>query len=145
MKKINISELLFHILFPVLLGGFVGLIFKDCTSFVETLERSIPLPKLVFPIVWSILYILIGLWYHFFVKTASLNDKFLYYFGLILNFLFTPILFYFENIVLALFIVICLIVLNLYLFFKSIKKTKTGYLLSPYVLWLCFAFVLMMD
>lgn len=145
MKKTNISELLFHILLPLLIGSFVGLVFKDYTSYIETLERRIPVPPIIFPIVWSILYILIGLWYHFYQKDATGKNKLLYYVALAINFLFTPVLFYFENIVLAFIIVIVLIVLNIYLFVDSIKKSKKGYLLIPYLLWLFFAFILMCD
>ena len=43
-------------------------------------------------------------------------NKILYYVLLILNFLFTPALFYFENIILALIITILLFIGNLYLF-----------------------------
>lgn len=145
MKKIDISDFLFHLLVPIILGSAIGFIFKDYTSYIDTLDKNIEVPKLVFPIVWSILYVLIGLWYHFFAKESSNSDKTLYYVGLILNFLFTPVLFYFENIPLASLIVIMLVVINIYLFLKSIKKTKFGYLLLPYLLWLGFASVLMID
>ncbi len=145
MKKINISELLFHVLFPILIGGAIGLLFKDYTSYIESLDRLIKVPALLFPIVWSILYSLIGIWYHFYEKEAARNNKILYYVLLILNFLFTPVLFYFENIVLALIITILLFIGNLYLFINSLRHTKLAYLLLPYLLWLVFACVLMTD
>ena len=93
----------------------------------------------------NILYLIIGLWYHFFAKDSTDFDKTVYYLGLVVNLMFTPVLFYFNNIPLAFLIVVLLIIVNLYLFLKSIKKSKLGYLLLPYVVWLCFACILMID
>lgn len=144
MKKIDIGSLLFHVLTPILLGMAVGLIFNDF-DYIDSLNKNIDVPKIIFPIVWSILYLLIGYWYHNYEKEATLRNKVIYYVLLGLNFLFTPVLFYFHNIVLALIIVIILIIGNVYLLIDSIKKGKYGYLLVPYILWLTFALVLMVD
>lgn len=144
MKKIDISSLLFHILLPIIFGSAVGFIFND-SSFVDSLDKTIEVPKILFPIVWSILYLLIGIWYHNYSNTANPKQKVLYYVLLFLNFLFTPTLFYFKNITLALVIVVILLVGNIILFRDSIKKSKIGYLLIPYILWLFFAGVLMVD
>jgi tryptophan-rich sensory protein len=144
MKKIDIGSLLFHVLTPILLGMAVGLIFNDF-DYIDSLNKNIDVPKIIFPIVWSILYLLIGYWYHNYEKEAMLRNKVIYYVLLGLNFLFTPVLFYFHNIVLALIIVIILIIGNVYLLIDSIKKGKYGYLLVPYILWLTFALVLMVD
>lgn len=145
MKKIDISDFLFHALFPIIVGSSIGFMLKDYNSYIEGLERSIKVPSIVFPIVWSILYLLIGVWYHFFEIEASKTDKIIYYFGLLLNFMFSPVLFYFENIQFALVITIMLVIVNIYLLYKSIKKSKLGYLLVPYILWLTFATILMFD
>ena len=53
--KINYRRLIIIVLVPVLLGGLVGLL----TS-VNTDLDSI-LPKWIFPVVWTILYILMGI------------------------------------------------------------------------------------
>jgi tryptophan-rich sensory protein len=145
MKKIDIGNRLFHILMPILLGTAVGIIFKDYTSYIETLERTIKIPSIVFPIVWSILYILIGIWYDFFERDTNNINKIVYYILLFMNFLFTPVLFYFKQIVLALIIVGVLLVGNAYLLLRSYRYGKYSYLLIPYVLWLMFALTLMFD
>ena len=134
-----------HALFPIIIGSAIGFMLKDYNSYLEELNRSIKVPNIVFPIVWSILYLLIGIWYHFFEINASKNDKIIYYFGLLLNFMFSPVLFYFHNIPFAFLITILLLVINIYLLFKSVKQSKTGYLLLPYLLWLVFANILMID
>ena len=144
MKKIDIGSMLFHVLTPILIGTVIGLIFNDF-NYIDTLNKSFDVPKIVFPIVWSILYLLIGIWYHNYEKEATTLNKVIYYILLGLNFLFTPVLFYFHNIVLALIIVIILLLGNIYLLFDSKKIIKYSYLLIPYLLWLTFAGILMVD
>lgn len=145
MKTKEIGNKLFHILMPILLGTVVGIIFKDDMSYIETLERIIKVPTIVFPIVWSILYVLIGFWYDKYEEEATLKDKVIYYILLLFNLLFTPILFYFKQIVIALLIVVVLLIGNIYLFVKSYRLGKYSYLLIPYLLWLMVALTLMFD
>ena len=145
MKTKEIGNKLFHILMPILLGTVVGIIFKDDMSYIETLERIIKVPTIVFPIVWSILYVLIGFWYDKYEEEATLKDKVIYYILLFLNLLFTPILFYFKQIVIALLIVVVLLIGNIYLLVKSYRLGKYSYLLIPYLLWLMVALTLMFD
>ena len=56
MKKIDIKKLLFYILIPLISGAIVGIItsgdMKSYNGFV---------PSWIFPVVWSILYILMGI------------------------------------------------------------------------------------
>ena len=94
MRNNELGNKLFHILMPILLGTVVGIIFKDYNSYIETLERTIKVPNIVFPIVWSVLYVLIGLWYNLYEKEASKVNKVIYYVLLVINLLFTPVLFY---------------------------------------------------
>ena len=146
MKKIDLKKLI--IAFSIVSGlVLISMILTKNTMslYEEMVKPNIAPPPLVFPIVWSILYLLIGIWYHFFEINASKNDKIIYYFGLLLNFMFSPVLFYFHNIPFAFLITILLLVINIYLLFKSVKQSKTGYLLLPYLLWLVFANILMID
>lgn len=145
MKRIEIKDLVIDILIPLASGSIIGIIFKDYTSYIETLNRTIIVPPIVFPIVWGIFYILIGIWFYFFGMEANLRQKVIYYILLGVNLLFTPVLFYFKQISLALIVTLILLIGNLYLFFISIKKDKKGYILLPYLIWLVFANVLMID
>ena len=145
MKRIEIKDLVIDILIPVSLGTVVGLVFKDYTSSIEEFNRSIIVPPIVFPIVWSVLYILLGVWFYFFGMEASSKQKIFYYTLLGINLLFTPVLFYFKNITFALFITLVLLLGNLYLFITYLKKDKKSYILLPYLIWLVVANVLMLD
>lgn len=145
MKHIEIKDLVIDILVPVACGTIVGIVFKDYTSSIESFERSIIVPPIVFPIVWSILYILMGIWYYFFGMEATTKQKIFYYVLLGINLLFTPVLFYFKNITLALLITLVLLLGNIYLFVDYYKKDKKSLILVPYLIWLLFANALMID
>ena len=145
MKRIEIKDLVINILIPVASGTLVGLIFKDYTSSIEEFNRSIVVPPIIFPIVWSVLYILMGVWFYFFGMEASTKQKIYYYALLGVNLLFTPVLFYFKNITFSLVITLILLIGNSYLFIAYLKKDKKSYILLPYLIWLVVANVLMLD
>ena len=145
MKRIEIKDLVINILIPVASGTLVGLIFKDYTSSIEEFNRSIVVPPIVFPIVWSVLYILMGVWFYFFGMEASTKQKIYYYALLGVNLLFTPVLFYFKNITFSLVITLILLIGNSYLFINYLKKDKKSYILLPYLIWLVVANILMLD
>lgn len=145
MKRIEIKDLVINILIPVASGTLVGLIFKDYTSSIEEFNRSIVVPPIIFPIVWSVLYILMGVWFYFFGMEASTKQKIYYYALLGVNLLFTPVLFYFKNITFSLVIILILLIGNSYLFITYLKKDKKSYILLPYLIWLVVANILMLD
>ena len=145
MKRIEIKDLVINILIPVASGTLVGLIFKDYTSSIEEFNRSIVVPPIVFPIVWSVLYILMGVWFYFFGMEASTKQKIYYYALLGVNLLFTPVLFYFKNITFSLVITLILLIGNSYLFITYLKKDKKSYIILPYLIWLVVANILMLD
>ena len=145
MKRIEIKDLVINILIPVASGTLVGLIFKDYTSSIEEFNRSIVVPPIIFPIIWSVLYILMGVWFYFFGMEASTKQKIYYYALLGVNLLFTPVLFYFKNITFALVITLILLIGNSYLFINYLKKDKKSYILLPYLIWLVVANILMLD
>lgn len=117
-------------------------------SWYQTLIKpSLTPPPIVFPIAWSILYFLIFLSFLFYIrKIKNLKDFFplsLFFSGLILNFLWTPVFFKIHDMKLALAIIVLIILLlipNIILFYK--KDKLSGILLIPYLIWLLFAFYL---
>jgi tryptophan-rich sensory protein len=147
MKKKEIIKLAISILIPLVLGTIVGLVSQD-NEYIESLERHIIVPNWVFPFVWTILYILMGTWAYFYERDNEEDNLtiYIYYASLIVNLLFAPIIFLANNLVLALIDVIILLGLVGYLFYKSfIVNRRISYLLIPYVAWLVFALVLMID
>ena len=146
--KNNIFKLAFNILIPLLLSFLVFLATKNDISYLETLNRKIVLPNMVYPIVWSILYVLMGIWIYFYEKNHPDDKKTIvvYWLSVFVNLMFSFILFSFHQIFLAFFDVIVLLIMIGYLFIKNLlQKEKYAYLLLPYIVWLCLATSLMVD
>lgn len=136
MKKIDKKQLAISIIVPLLLGGIVGFLIKDATKSYDGF-----IPSYVFPIVWSILYILMGIASYLVRDYKELAN--IYKINLFVNYLW-PIIFFLLNLkFLALLELIYLIVIVIYMISKFYKKNKTAaYLLMPYILWLFVAFFL---
>ena len=146
--KNNIFKLAFNILIPLLLSFLVFLATKNDISYLETLNRKIVLPNMVYPIVWSVLYVLMGIWIYFYEKNHPDDKKTIvvYWISVFVNLMFSFILFSFHQILLAFFDVIVLLIMIGYLFIKNLlQKEKYAYLLLPYIIWLCLATSLMVD
>ena len=101
-------------------------------------------PAAVFPIAWTILYIMIALSLFFYIKDGLRQEKIIplviFITQIILNLLWAAVFFESHDIKLAFFIIIALIILvfiNIILFYK--KSKTAAFLLIPYFLWLIFA------
>lgn len=143
----NIKNFVFNLFLPLLLAILVTFATKNDYSNVELLNRNIILPPIIFIVVWSILYILMGVFSYFYEKDNDNNFNIcIYWISLLCNLLFSFILFSFNNILLAFIDVIILLIMIIYLFINSLLiKKRYGYLLLPYILWLLCAFTLMLD
>lgn len=147
MKPFELDKFLLYVFSPLLLGTIVGFLFKDYFSVLEQFNRNIIIPPIAFIIVWSVLYLLMGIWYYIYDRDdGEERIKKIYWILLIVNLLFTPILFYFKNIFLAMVDVIVLLAGIGIIFVMGIKqKRKYTYLLLPYILWLLTALTLTID
>ena len=134
--KINYKKLIIFILVPVLLGALVGLL----TS-VNTNVDSI-LPKWIFPVVWTILYVLMGVSSYLVYEKVDYIPR-IYIIQLIFNLLWSFVFFKFKWFTFAFIWIIVLFVLVIKMIkeFRSIDKTA-GNLQIPYAIWLVIAAVL---
>ncbi len=130
------------ILVPVIVGGVVGIIISKFMDY-NTLEKPFLSPSsIAFPIVWTILYILMGISYGR-LKEKNLNDtnvKTIYYLQLFVNALWSIIFFVFKLRLLAFAWIILLDILVFVMIniFYS-KDRKAGLLQIPYLIWTLFA------
>ncbi len=133
MKK-NILELIKYLLIP-LVGGFIIGVISNTTNY------NLIIPSIIFPIIWTILYTLMGI-SSYLVKRDGGNLK-LYYLQLIINFLWPLIYFNLDAKFLALIIIIILIILviNMISYFKEYNKLAAK-LQIPYLIWLTIALLL---
>lgn len=143
------KQFFFFLLIP-LIGGFLISFFINSTETYSNLEKPpFSPPSIVFPIVWTILYLLMGISSYLIWKSNHPERKkalFFYWIQLLLNYLW-PILFftcqtYFFALI-ELFILLYALIQMIYLFFQVNKVA--GYLQIPYLLWLLFATYLNMG
>lgn len=139
--KINYKRLLFDIIITFVIGSIFS--FTTNNNFYNDLIKPFDLPAIVFPIVWSILYLLMGISLYLIEESNSKDTKsavMLYYVQLVVNSLWTPIFFYFKWFLFAFIWLVFLILLVCILLYKfyDIKKIA-AYLNIPYLLWLLFA------
>lgn len=115
-KKIRIIPLFVSIIIPLLIGWLSTLLVPNMRSIYESLIKPpFSPPAIVFPIVWTILYIIMGICsYKVYILKYENKDVssaiFVYAIQLLLNFLWTIIFFGFKLYALAFLELIILII-----------------------------------
>lgn len=149
-KKIRFIPLIISIAIPLFIGGITSLIIPNMQSIYENLAKPIfSPPSIVFPIVWTILYILVGIASYkvYILKYDNIDVSsaiFVYGIQLLLNFLWPLIFFGFRLYGLAfieLILLIIFVVLTIIRFYQK-AGIKVVLLLLPYLIWLIYAGVL---
>lgn len=144
--KINLKKLIISILIPLLLGGLVGILTSPSNAYKEMIQPSFAPPGILFPIVWTILYILMGISFYIISESDNFlkNDaKFTYYLQLGVNLLWSFFFFTFKWYLFSAIWIIVLIILVINMIKKFISINKiAGYIQIPYLLWLLFALIL---
>lgn len=142
--KVKIENLLISILIPLLLGLIASLLTKNNMQIYNSLNMpGVSLPSYIFPIVWTILYILMGISSYIIFNTNNKSAKsalFIYTLQLFFNFTWSLIFFNLNNYLLSfiwLIILIMLIIIMIYKFYKI--NPIAAYLEIPYLLWCIFA------
>lgn len=99
-------------------------------------------PQILFPIIWSILYILMSV--SLYLTTKYDRDLYkIYFVQLTLNTLWSPIFFGLKFYLISVFIIILLIISVIIMIYQMFFKNKyASYLQIPYLLWLLFALYL---
>lgn len=134
--KINYKKLSIFILIPLILGTIVGLLTTP-NSNIDSI-----LPPWIFPVVWTILYTLMGISsYLIYEKTNEISK--IYISQLIVNLIWPFIFFKFKLFTLAFIWILLLILLVIIMIKEFLSKNKlAGYLQIPYLIWLFIATIL---
>ena len=131
------------ILIPLLVGGIIAWITSSQMEAFENLNQpALSPPGILFPIVWSILYILMGVSYAILKTNDLVDDKVnrIYYLQLLVNALWSIIFFNLQWRLFAFFwllLLIGLVIAMIVIFYK--KKKIAGLLQIPYLVWCAFA------
>lgn len=134
-------KLLKDIAIPLVVGGIVSLIINPFNDYENLTRPPLSPPGIVFPIVWGILYLLMGISYYISDrKRLNDSDKLLYYFQLGVNALWSILFFVFKWRLFSFFWIIFLAVLVYYMIKTFYKYSRlSAYLQIPYLLWCIFA------
>ena len=133
------------ILLPLLVGGLVGLVTSNYIDYNNLIEPSFAPPGILFPIVWTILYTLMGVSYGILKSNSLSNEKIntIYYLQLFVNALWSFFFFVFEWRLFSFFWILLLIALVILMIKEFYVQNKVAGLLQiPYLLWISFASVL---
>jgi len=150
MKRVKKIYTLILCLFFVYLAAFIGSVFTSInvdSEWYYSIKPSITPPNWVFPVVWNILFFLIGLSLFFAWIKSNKKQKtkiaILFSMNLFLNVFWSFFFFFLQNPTLAFADLILLVfsIIAMILFVKKIE-TKSATLLIPYLLWVCFAGIL---
>ena len=138
----NFKIYLKSILTTVILGALVGFIISGFIDYNSLEKPSLAPPSSIFPIVWTILYTLMGISYGILKSNGLVNQEInlIYYSQLVVNLLWPILFFVLEWRLLAFLWIILLIVLVINMIIKFYNKNKlAGLLQIPYLIWLIFA------
>ena len=145
-NKFDFIGLIKNILIPLGGGLMVVFITRDSMRVFESVKKSILTPPaIVFPIVWSVLYFLMGIAAYRIYMNNKANKKdyngyFYYLVQLLVNFLWSIVFFNFRLYGISFILIIILLILIIITTIKFFKVDKiAAILMTPYILWVSFA------
>uniref|UniRef100_A0A0C9QLH7 TSA: Wollemia nobilis Ref_Wollemi_Transcript_28336_779 transcribed RNA sequence n=1 Tax=Wollemia nobilis TaxID=56998 RepID=A0A0C9QLH7_9CONI len=146
MKIVDVSVLILSVALPIGIGFLGSLVGNGGNSewYKQLKKPPWTPPNWAFPVVWTILYALMGIaawrvWIHAGFERQSIALG-IYLFQLLLNFLWTPLFFGLHSLSAALADIVLLwfaIAATIYLFWHI--DAMASYLLVPYILWVTLA------
>ena len=144
--KKNVLTLVFSLFIPLAVGAVSSLLTnKAMIQFQYFNKPALSPPGWLFPIVWTLLYLVMGLAFYFVLiadKSSEYREKAIWFFviSLFFNFMWSIIFFNMSEFLIAfiwLIAMLAIIVITTINFFK-VDKTA-GYMMLPYIAWTTFA------
>lgn len=144
--KLDKKLLTLCIALPLLIGAISALLTRESMMLFERVQKP-PLspPGWLFPVVWTILYTLMGIASYLVLTSEAPKEEIskalnVYLYQLLLNFLWSTWFFNFQWYLFAFFWLVLLWVMILVTLVRFYRISKpAGYLLVPYLLWVTFA------
>ena len=138
----NFKIYLRAILIPVIVGSIVGFITSGFMDNNTLIQPPLAPPNILFPIVWSILYILMGVSYGILESNSLVDSRInsIYYLQLFVNSLWSFFFFVFKWRFFAFLWILLLLALVIIMIIRFYEKNKVAGLLQiPYLIWVTFA------
>ena len=143
--KLNVKKLVIALVIPLAVGGLATLLSGGMGDYRQLVQPPLSPPGWVFPIVWTILYLLMGYASYRILQSGRAplqirNALLLYAAQLALNFLW-PIVFFGLEWYFAAFVVLIGLWILIFLTIRSFSAIdeRAADLLLPYILWVTFA------
>lgn len=141
--KIQWKKLIICVAIPLVVGGLSALLTRNSMEAFGSINKPILAPPgWLFPVVWTILYILMGIASYLVLTSKKPNATALttYVIQLAFNFFWSIIFFNLELYLFAFIwlILLWLLILKTAILFYQISE-PAGYLMIPYLLWVTFA------
>lgn len=141
----NIKKFTIYSLITFVIGGlFTPLTFSN--EFYLSLNKPFEIPTIIFPIIWSILYLLMSISIYLISESNDINklDSIkIYFIQLVINSLWTLIFFGFHLIGFSIIWLIILITSVIIMFIKFYNINKiSAFINIPYIIWLILATML---
>lgn len=144
--KINIKKLIICIVIPLAVGGVSAFLTRGAMTEFATLEKPpFSPPAWLFPVVWTILYILMGISSYLISETSVPADEkenalAVYFYQLVVNFLWPIFFFNFGWYLFSFFWLLLLWILVLHMIRQFSKISKpAAWMNIPYIVWLTIA------
>lgn len=142
----KIKSLLISIAVPLIVGALSGLISSlGMDDFALLVKPPLSPPPWLFPVVWTVLYILMGIASYLVANSGADDNKIkkalsVYAVQLVFNFFWSVIFFNLDLYLFAFLWLLALLVLVIYttVLFYDISKSA-AYLMIPYIIWIAFA------
>lgn len=150
VSKISVTKLIFAGLLSLLAGSLGSFLAPNTKAVYANLEKPpFAPPSIVFPIVWSILFLLMGAASYFIYEKKTDESKrglTAYIIYLVLNILW-PVAFFEKGAFAAALILLAAQLFMLFVIVSSYSKTdkKAAYLMIPTIIWSLFALYLNMG
>lgn len=142
----KIKTAIICIAIPLIVGGLSGFISRNSMSTFQQINKP-PLspPGYLFPIVWTILYVLMGIASYLVLSSGSDQEEIskaltTYAIQLVVNFFWSIFFFNFQWYLFSFLwlLLLWLLILRTIILFYRISK-PAAYLMIPYLLWVTFA------
>ena len=127
------------ILIPIIIGGLVGILIAPNIDYNTLIKPTFSPPSYLFPIVWTILYLLMGVSYAL-IENISRKTKNIYYIQLTFNALWSILFFILKWRLISIIWIIISDILVITMIIQMYKQKKiAGLLQIPYLIWILFA------
>ena len=142
--KFDLKKLIISLAIPLLTGGLSALITRNNMDiYSKIVSPSLSPPAVVFPIVWTVLYALMGISLYLIWNSSDRHKNtaiILFFVQLFLNFIWSPIFFNNQWFLVSFIVLVFLWVATLLMIITFYNISKfAGLLQIPYLIWLTFA------